>query len=118
MYQYEAVVLKVIDGDTYILEVDLGFNIKVKEKFRLLDIDVYETSRRKSAFITDEEIVLGKKIKDSITKKLLNRRVTIKMYKNKLKDKYGRYLTEIFYMKDGKMVHLNDEIVKNGWAKK
>lgn len=34
MYQYSAIVNRWIDGDTVDLIVDLGFNIKIKERFR------------------------------------------------------------------------------------
>jgi len=31
MYKYRAKVLRVVDGDTVDLEIDLGFNIKTKK---------------------------------------------------------------------------------------
>lgn len=45
MYQYKATVVRWVDGDTVYLNVDLGFNISVKECFRVLDLDTPERSK-------------------------------------------------------------------------
>jgi len=44
MYEYKAIINKVIDGDTVDLIVDLGFNISIKKKFRVLKLN---TSKKK-----------------------------------------------------------------------
>ena len=38
MYEYKAKLVRVIDGDTIELEIDLGFSITMKRKIRLLNI--------------------------------------------------------------------------------
>lgn len=42
MYQYEARVARVVDGDTVDLVVDLGFRVRKKDRFRLAEIDTPE----------------------------------------------------------------------------
>ena len=42
MYNYPCKVVRVIDGDTAVLEVNLGFNIRFTETFRLLGINAPE----------------------------------------------------------------------------
>lgn len=42
MYEYKAIVIKVVDGDTFDVNIDLGFNIMVKKRLRLLDCDAPE----------------------------------------------------------------------------
>lgn len=42
MYQYQGRVLKVVDGDTYDLLLDLGFNIFHKIRVRLKGVDTEE----------------------------------------------------------------------------
>jgi micrococcal nuclease len=42
MYEYNAVLDRVVDGDTVDLIVDLGFRIKAHYRFRLLGIDAPE----------------------------------------------------------------------------
>lgn len=43
MYQYSAAVDRVVDGDTLDLIVDLGFKVKLQERFRLASIDAPES---------------------------------------------------------------------------
>lgn len=42
MYVYKCEIVKVIDGDTLDVLIDLGFNISVKERVRLLGVDTPE----------------------------------------------------------------------------
>ena len=46
MYEYQAYLLRVIDGDTIDVDIDLGFNIKVKKRIRLYNIDTWEIRTR------------------------------------------------------------------------
>ena len=34
MFEYNAVIVKIIDGDTIDAEIDLGFDIKTKKRIR------------------------------------------------------------------------------------
>ncbi len=42
MYQYNAKVKRVVDGDTVDFEVDLGFSVKIDIRGRLLNVDTPE----------------------------------------------------------------------------
>ena len=46
MYEYQAYLTRVIDGDTIDAEIDLGFNIKIKQRIRLFNIDTWEVRTR------------------------------------------------------------------------
>ena len=46
MYNYKAKVVKVVDGDTVDLLIDLGFNISTKIRGRLADVDTPERGHR------------------------------------------------------------------------
>jgi len=46
MYRYNAIVLKVVDGDTIDAMIDLGFSVWVKKRIRLYGIDAPETRTR------------------------------------------------------------------------
>lgn len=48
MYIYKALIVRVVDGDTFDVNVDLGFSIQIKHRFRLNGIDTPETWRPKS----------------------------------------------------------------------
>jgi micrococcal nuclease len=42
MYRYTARLVRVIDGDTYVLDIDLGFHVHTEQHVRLLGIDCPE----------------------------------------------------------------------------
>lgn len=48
MYHYKAVVTRVVDGDTFDAQLDLGFGITFSQRFRVVDLDTPETFRPKS----------------------------------------------------------------------
>ena len=64
MYQYKARVTRVVDGDTIVACVDLGFNIQTNLKFRMEGYDSPETWRPKS----EEERVRGEAAKAELTR--------------------------------------------------
>ena len=106
MYEYEAEVIRVIDGDTIVLRIDLGFKLSWKVSCRLHGIDCPEL-RSKSA----SERVAAKAAKD-FTQGELAIGITVLVYSIEL-DKYGRPLVDIFYGDK----HLNEELVSNNHAK-
>ena len=44
--EYEAELIKVLDGDTIDCYIDLGFNIKIKKRIRYMGIDTWESRTR------------------------------------------------------------------------
>ena len=44
MYKYKAKLIRVIDGDTYELDIDLGFHTRSIQKVRLKGIDTWEVT--------------------------------------------------------------------------
>jgi micrococcal nuclease len=44
--EYEAELIKVLDGDTIDCYIDLGFNLKVKKRIRYMGIDTWESRTR------------------------------------------------------------------------
>jgi micrococcal nuclease len=46
MYQYKAKLRRVVDGDTVDAEIDMGFNIFIRERIRLMGIDTPESRTR------------------------------------------------------------------------
>lgn len=105
MYEYNAKVLNIVDGDTVDLEIDVGFSISIKQRARLLGIDAPESKTKNL-----EEKALGLKAKKALqdlTKD--NSSVIIKTHKD---DKYGRLLVEIFI--NG--VNINQKLISEGYA--
>ena len=96
LYTYRAYLDYVIDGDTVVLYVDLGFKMYSRQKLRLRGIDTPELKtpegEKAKAFV--EEILKRTKM------------ITIKTYR---KDKYDRYLADIFV--GSKEVFLNQKLL-------
>jgi micrococcal nuclease len=106
VYEYNAKVLRVVDGDTIDLEIDLGMHVFVRERIRLADIDAPEVRRP-----TKEA---GRRATEFLYDLCYNthREVTIKTRKD-TKGKYGRYLATVF---DQSGLNLNQEMIDTGHA--
>lgn len=91
MYEYEAKVTRVVDGDTVDCSIDLGFDIHINQRVRLLGIDAPET-RTKDL----EEKKQGLLVKLWLTDKVAGKKITIKTeYDNR--GKFGRVLGTLIY---------------------
>ena len=94
MYQYQAEIQKVVDGDTYVIDVDLGLTVWVRnERIRLYGVntpEVYGVKRN------SEEYLLGKASSDFA--KSLIRKGTLAVVETikDTKGKYGRYLAVLY----------------------
>lgn len=108
MYLYKSYVREIIDGDTIIANIDLGFDTFKDQRIRLANIDAAEIDTKE-----------GQKAYDFLFKKLTNLDF-IMIQTNKI-DIYGRYIGHIFYdpfstlAKDEiftKGVYLNEEMLQ------
>jgi micrococcal nuclease len=111
MYQYKAKILKVLDGDTVDIDLDLGFNIVLSsQRVRMAGIDTPESRTTNS-----EEKVRGQLSKKKLAEKLpVGSWVTIETKKSDSNDdKFGRILAD-FIMEDGKS--LNQWMIDNNYA--
>lgn len=88
MYTYNCFIKRVIDGDTFIGIVDLGFSVKKEERFRVANIDTPESWRPK----TESEKKHGEAAKKRAIELLEGKTLVIKTGKT---GKYGRYITEV-----------------------
>ena len=108
MYEYRAFVRKVYDGDTITVDIDLGFDVILKnQKIRLSKINTPEV-RGKSR----EE---GIKVRNIVRERISNKWVIIKTTKDK-KGKYGRWLGTVYEY--GVEESLNDWLLNEGHAVK
>ena len=83
LYTYKALVEKVIDDDTLWVHIDLGFRVWTKQKLRLRGVNAAEIEKGKPA--------------SHYVKKVLAR-VPFVVVKLSSRDKYDRYLTDLFYL--------------------
>jgi micrococcal nuclease len=92
MFEYRCKVIRVIDGDTVDVDIDLGFGVWLKkERVRLYGIDTPESRTRDK-----EEKIYGKAAKAYLTKFLEDEWIILKTKEYDAKGKFGRILGELW----------------------
>jgi micrococcal nuclease len=114
MYNYKAHVLRVVDGDTMDIIIDLGFGISYGRedhpvRIRLNDIDTPETWRPKTAAENEH----GERATARVKELIEGKEVIIKSYKLGI---YGRYAADVFIPETGES--LADILKREGFEKK
>lgn len=111
-YHYTAIIKSVYDGDTATADIDLGFEVWIKNaKLRFHGIDTPELRGS-----SDEEKLRAVEARDWVREQILDKEVVIKSFG---KGKYGRWLVEIWKIEDGQVAEdtINNELIKLGMAK-
>jgi micrococcal nuclease len=114
MYEYRARVIKVVDGDTVDVDIDLGFGVWLKdERVRIMGIDTPESRTRDKV---EKKFGLAAKAR---LKELLGPTPILKTQVGKggedMKGKFGRILGD-FLTEDGKKC--GELLIKEGHAVK
>jgi len=108
MYEYAIKeIVKVVDGDTIDIAIDLGFDLTKKERVRLAGIDTPESRTRDL-----EEKELGLEAKNFLTRRLEDGMVSGLKVKTEKDGKYGRMLGWVFCGQ----TNINEEMVYRGYA--
>lgn len=89
MFKYTALITRVVDGDTFDAEIDLGFSITHRIRIRLAEVDTPETYRPKTLM----EKAHGLEATSFVAGLIEGKVVVIETEK---KGKYGRYLAVIY----------------------
>lgn len=117
MYEYKAKVLKVIDGDTVDVDIDLGFGIwMMDERVRLMGIDTPESRTRDKV---EKKFGLASKAR---LKQLLAGTIVLKTQINKdgedMKGKFGRILGDfsIYYAPEDRWMMVTEVMMLEGHA--
>jgi len=109
LYNYRAHVTGVYDGDSITVDIDLGFNVWMRnQKIRLFGIDTPE--------IRGEEREQGLIAKDRVWDLILDKDIILTSYKDKA-GKYGRWLGTILVKEDdGTWTNVNQLLLAEGLA--
>lgn len=103
-YTYKATVKRIVDGDTIVVDIDLGFHITIKDHpLRLARINAPE---KKGA-----TLATGTKSSNALKQRLEGKEVIVHTHKSG-EDKYGRLLADIFLGEEC----INDWLLKEGLA--
>ena len=107
--EYIAKVVRVVDGDTVDVDIDLGFDITMRQRIRLMGINTPEIRSSNQV-----EKAAGLMSHNFLIETLLE-------YKNKVKliihgeGKYGRPLADI-YVGDDYKINVNNLLISEGYA--
>jgi micrococcal nuclease len=111
MYQYKCKIIKVLDGDTVDIDLDLGFKIILaNQRVRLAGVDTPES----------RTTIAEEKVRGLLSKKKLAEKLPIGSWQiietqkpDSNDDKFGRILG-VFILEDGTRV--NDWLIQNNYA--
>jgi micrococcal nuclease len=113
VYEYRAELIKVVDGDTVAVDIDLGFGVWLKdERVRIMGIDTPESRTRDQV-----EKLFGLAAKKRV-QELLEKNVVLKTFAAKdgedMKGKFGRILGDFYIESEGKL--LTEVMIDEGHA--
>lgn len=106
LYYYKFNVKRVVDGDTLAGDIEVGFDLTLKDqRIRLLGIN---TPEMRGLDKPD-----GIAAKSFVVDVLTDTEVIINSVD---KDNFGRILADVYYGKDGEWTYLNDQLLEAGHA--
>ena len=109
LYIYKGKVLRVVDADTVDAELDLGFGIKMTQRFRINDYDAPETWKPRN----EAEKVHGQEATDRAIVLLMGKDLYFKS--SKVPGIYGRYGSTI-WLDDGR--DYAEVMISEGFSKR
>ena len=92
-YRYKAEIIRCVDGDTVDAWIDVGFDMRIKQRLRLHGIDTPETRTRN---LTEKKVGMMAKAR---VQELLEVGETYPIWTVE-KGKFGRYLARIYLDRD------------------
>lgn len=110
MYTYKARLIRVIDGDTVDAEIDLGFDVFVRQRIRLYGINTPESRttnlEEKERGLAAKQRLIELLPKEFVVETILNKR-----------GKYGRVLGILKVPSENEtLTNVNDLLVEEGHA--
>jgi micrococcal nuclease len=111
MYSYQAELIRVVDGDTWDVRIDLGFKMTTEQRVRLAGINTPEIWRQKK---DSEEYKKGMAASNYVKQRLAEHKNVFVIETTKEAGVYGRYLATIFLPDNERS--LNQELIDEGYA--
>ena len=110
-YEYDAKLIRVIDGDTVDAMIDLGFDVWVKKRIRLYGINAPETrtknlEEKEQGFVTKDRL---QELLDTVNGNFILVSQGV--------GKYGRCLGILLIGEQGE-IHINDLLLSEGLVEK
>ena len=98
LFTYKAYIERVVDGDTLLVKIDLGFDTRVRQYLRLRGIDAFEISSAKGVRARE----FAKRVLAGVEYVIIT---------SSRSDKYDRYLADVFYGEGPAQKFLNNELL-------
>lgn len=109
LHHYKATVIRILDGDTVELVIDLGFTVQWRSTCRLYGVNTPELTS-KDPLVRAKALEAKQHLIDKLS---IGATVYIK---SRELDKYGRPLADLYYSSEFK--HINKELLDLGLAVK
>ncbi len=110
MYTYKAGLVRVINGDTLDIEIDLGFDIIIKQRLKLFGINTPD-SRSPNVATKEKGLAVKQRLISLLTKEF-----KVETMLNK-RGKYGRILGKVYIVDErDNEVCINELLVDEGLA--
>ena len=110
-YCYYARDVRVVDGDTLDVTIDLGFKISNRIRVRLSNVDTPEVYGVKKE---SDEYAKGIAAKKFVEALFVGAEVIIVRTYKHVKEKYGRYMADVFIDKGEQRIDLVEAILEAG----
>ena len=112
MYEYRATLARIIDGDTYDLEIDLGLRVQTRARVRLRGVDTPETYGVRAGSV---EWTRGQAAKEFVRAwfEAHGPELIVRTFKDRT-GKFGRWLVEIEDRE--RTVRLSEDLLAAGHA--
>ena len=107
-----ASIVKVVDGDTVDVVLDLGFSISVKQRVRLYGIDTPES--RTLDVVEKKYGLLSKKKLTELCSKASE--MQLRCPTSDSREKFGRILGELWVFNNGEWINANQWLCDEGYA--
>ena len=112
MYEYKCMTVRVVDGNTIDAEIDLGFNVLVKQRIKLFGVNVSDMrsygEEDKGRAIRARDRLIELLGNEFICQTMLNKR-----------GKIGRTLGQVYVMDiNGQRIDVNQTLIDEGFASK
>lgn len=105
-------VVKVVDGDTLDVIIDLGFSVSIRQRVRLMGVDTPESR----TLDTEEKkygLLAKNKLAELCTK---STQIELRCPKRDSREKFGRVLGELWVFNNGEWTNVNQWLCENHYA--
>lgn len=98
-YIYRAILDRVIDGDTLLVYIDHGFDVHIRVRLRLLGVNAPEV-------FTPSGVAAKTRLTNLLS---IGEETIVDIAK---RDRYGRWLGEVWLMRSGRQISLNKLLIE------